>query len=920
MLRRIVACFVVLCFVSTTILSSAAFAQLTVTPVAPGMSAPIDRPAVLKGIVIDANDPFKLDFIIQSGDVALENKQKQEQYSRLIRYFLASVTVPDTDQWVNLSPDEKDRIIADNFGQTEMGRDLLAQDYLLKQAASSLSNPSTTLGKKFWEKIYERAYRQYSTTDIPTDVFNRVWITPDSVKLYEKDGAVYVLESRLKVQLESDYLAAQRQDVLDPANNDLTQLSREVMREVILPVLEQEVNEGRDFSVLRQVYSGMLLAAWYKQALRESILTSLYGDKSRLAGIRQDPRSNEEIYQKYLEAFRVGAYNVIRDDVDSYNAQPVPRKYFSGGMTNAKSAIDSARRVSVLSSADASAVSGLEDMRVSLVSVTDDAQFARPSWKSQVFNLDFLRVMGVLSGNDPVVTSVLGDNTISYRVNKGRDSYNISLTSGGLTPYLKILVSGQDGEAILHTTLFRVAPSLFSDLAKAGWKGVERFLHADVLRMQKERVEFLLDQLRNPDGSVRYTIAKQNNISVLRVIADEDNAYDLIFPLGADVTEDTLSVFLQQYLKNLELLAKADESIRQTKISVNVLRDPDLLGILAGVVSADRQVSYDVGRTSFRLENVVYPALSFFYPEDFQQNDMSPDALLDVLKTQMDITPAESGDPIEDLNQLLADESFRQKIAQKVLQDKNFVWPDQMTRQERTSIQGRMIPDQRLAIVLLKALFSAVVPYKATSFDVEVYNGMTFVKLEVSQNGYRSPKLMDVTLYNPSLSRLTDLGWGGVARLLDTTLREARIKLMDDFLALARKNDPDLVIKLDHGRLVLGIHAPRTQWIDFDVPAGELVTVDDLDGVIARTEAYRHELAVAEADASAIPVRNDEVGGIDLAQKHLDMQILRDGNGVPLPVAQQDFSRVRLDGLEVCIEFIRPVTSLFPLTNTGSAL
>ena len=34
---------------------------------------------------------------------------------------------------INLSPYEKNRIVEDNFGKTEMGRDLLAQDYLLKQ-------------------------------------------------------------------------------------------------------------------------------------------------------------------------------------------------------------------------------------------------------------------------------------------------------------------------------------------------------------------------------------------------------------------------------------------------------------------------------------------------------------------------------------------------------------------------------------------------------------------------------------------------------------------------------------------------------------------------------------------------------------------------------------------------------------------
>jgi len=44
---------------------------------------------------------------------------------------LASLAVPDDNQWVNLSPYERDRIIKFDFGKTEMGRDLLAQDYTL---------------------------------------------------------------------------------------------------------------------------------------------------------------------------------------------------------------------------------------------------------------------------------------------------------------------------------------------------------------------------------------------------------------------------------------------------------------------------------------------------------------------------------------------------------------------------------------------------------------------------------------------------------------------------------------------------------------------------------------------------------------------------------------------------------------------
>ena len=49
----------------------------------------------------------------------------------MVEYFLASLTIPDDEMWVNLSPYEKDWIISEGLGLTSMGRDLLAQDYML---------------------------------------------------------------------------------------------------------------------------------------------------------------------------------------------------------------------------------------------------------------------------------------------------------------------------------------------------------------------------------------------------------------------------------------------------------------------------------------------------------------------------------------------------------------------------------------------------------------------------------------------------------------------------------------------------------------------------------------------------------------------------------------------------------------------
>jgi hypothetical protein len=341
-MRKITSFFVLIAFVFSCVMPPHGFAQtmsavgLMPTPGAQVALSGVFTPAHLKGMIINPVDPFKFDFIINRGDEQLTADQKQSEYPKLIKYFLASLAVPDTDQWVNLSPYEQDRIIPDNFGLTEMGRDLLAQDYLLKQISSSLTNPDTDLGKKFWDGVYAQAYEKFGTTEIPTDTFNKVWITPDKAVVYEQGNTVYVLEHHLKVMLEKDYLATQKnvQETVTANEDGTAAISQQVMKDIIIPAIEKEVNEGKNFAPLRQVYSGMLLASWYKLALKESILGKLYADQSKVKGVDQDPKSNQEIYGKYVEAFKKGVFNMIKEDVDNYTQEVIPRKYFSGGAIN----------------------------------------------------------------------------------------------------------------------------------------------------------------------------------------------------------------------------------------------------------------------------------------------------------------------------------------------------------------------------------------------------------------------------------------------------------------------------------------------------------------------------------------------------------------------------------------------------------
>ncbi len=297
------------------------------------------EPALMVGIQLDAKDPFRFNFLIERGQKELTLDVKREEYRKLIKYFLASLTIPNDDMWVNLSPYEHERIIPDNFGLTEMGRDLLAQDYLLKQITSSLIHPDEGAAKGFWKKVYEKAYEKYGTTDIPLDTFNKVWIVPDTATIFHRYDTALIVENHLKVMMEQDYLALEKnqgqQQVVssqEKPSSETAKLAAEVVREIVIPMLEKEVNEGEHFAPLRQVYSAMLMATWFKKTLRESVLGQVYADKSKVVGVElNNPNEKEEIYQQYLKAYKIGVFNFIKEDLDPLTQEVIPRKYFSGG-------------------------------------------------------------------------------------------------------------------------------------------------------------------------------------------------------------------------------------------------------------------------------------------------------------------------------------------------------------------------------------------------------------------------------------------------------------------------------------------------------------------------------------------------------------------------------------------------------------
>jgi leucine dehydrogenase len=363
-ISRFISAFIILTFSSSLIVPPSYAQSLPVSLPVPGAMVPLSpgfTPALIKGIKVHPENPLEFDFIVDTGDSNLAGEELKEESKKLIKYFLASLTTPEEELWVNLSPYEEGRIIPNKLGATELGRDLLAQDYLLKQLTASLIYPEDELGKKFWDRVKKLSYERYGTTDIPMETFNKVWIVPEEAVVYENGDVAFVVKSKLKVMMEEDYIAAKANgssvvsipssvegrntksspvvgipSSVEERNTDdgIRNTNTEILKELIIPEIEKEINEGKNFALLRQIYHSVILSGWFKTRLKESLVGQVYANQNKTQGINlDDPTIKEKIYAQYLEAYKKGVYNYIKEDEEYFasTTRTVPRKYFSGG-------------------------------------------------------------------------------------------------------------------------------------------------------------------------------------------------------------------------------------------------------------------------------------------------------------------------------------------------------------------------------------------------------------------------------------------------------------------------------------------------------------------------------------------------------------------------------------------------------------
>jgi HEAT repeat protein len=296
---------------------------------------------VLKGLRFNPKNPLNIEFLV---DTANKEDVTKEEANRLIKYFLAGLTLPQEELWVNLSPYEGERVASDNLALTDLGKDLLGQDYCLKQLVSSLTYPETELGKRYWNEVIAKTNsnglnRQNRLNGINGSIntYNKVWVMPQKSVVYEKGDTAFVLEASLKTMHERDYTAAQRGQSKDEGRRmkdekeKADEIASNVFKEVILPQVNQEVNQGKSFATLRQIYHSLILAVWFRKKFQNTFY-KYYIDQSKIAGIDlNDKNVKDKIFNLYVQAYKGGVYNCIKREQDSATKHPVRRRYTSGG-------------------------------------------------------------------------------------------------------------------------------------------------------------------------------------------------------------------------------------------------------------------------------------------------------------------------------------------------------------------------------------------------------------------------------------------------------------------------------------------------------------------------------------------------------------------------------------------------------------
>jgi hypothetical protein len=300
-------------------------------------------PPFVGGIEFPLQNPLAIGFSLLSDalhPMPTEAEQVELQ-SRLGRYLNTFLVLNGENLHVNLTPTEPYCGLPELLRHTDLGRDMLAQDVVLKHYTASQMHPSTPHGRSFWDRV-----NALTSKNRNFESCFRVWIVPGNVAVREETvgdhGRIAIEKLGLEVLCEEDYdtLRRFRESQLVrlavPQSPELDDAVVQLFKELILPTIQSEVSLGPRFGLLRQILSVLVVAKWIMQsqlgaALKQSgFIGSNAPDRFGLNTV--DDRVLDSMKSTYMQMFGAGVWQYTSVKVDPANGSVDKRLYIAGGV------------------------------------------------------------------------------------------------------------------------------------------------------------------------------------------------------------------------------------------------------------------------------------------------------------------------------------------------------------------------------------------------------------------------------------------------------------------------------------------------------------------------------------------------------------------------------------------------------------
>ncbi|MFF4159898.1 hypothetical protein [Streptomyces sp. NPDC001678] len=209
--------------------------------------------------------------------------------------------------WVNLNPNQPDRIIDKDLGQTNAGRALLEADWRMKQTEGKLLDPNTSFGAEYWRRLGGSGGEScYSS---------RMWIVPGEVEVRQDGSSLYVLKANLNVKAKAEQVAGLGTN----CNSDPQQTARnaQLEQEMVVPKIEKEVNSAPEYAPLRRAFLARVVAQWLLDRHAAGHATSfdkLIGSGNLGPAVAHGSWRPQQVYDEYVRSIRNGTFTYRRTE------------------------------------------------------------------------------------------------------------------------------------------------------------------------------------------------------------------------------------------------------------------------------------------------------------------------------------------------------------------------------------------------------------------------------------------------------------------------------------------------------------------------------------------------------------------------------------------------------------------------------